>query len=152
LEDKIDLFVARVDGWHLEVADRVINGWEVEKAPCIVAPHGGPIAYLLYDETGQVVRASRIRPVQVMNQIPDSGWAVLQIVINYFEIAGLFKFFERSCADDTYKLLQRGFFDVFPELIEHGEKPAKIVFSLRNGLYHKGVRGSDVFISGNLPE
>jgi len=143
LEDKIDLFVARVDGWHLEVADRVINGWEVEKAPCIVAPHGGPITYLMYDETGQVVRGSRVLPVQLKNHIPDSGWAVLQIVINYFEIIGLFKFLVKG---DSNRFIH-GVFDVFPEFRDHEPNIAKILLKdLRGGLYHAGMRSGRIFL------
>ncbi|HML21758.1 MAG TPA: hypothetical protein PKD09_08930 [Aggregatilinea sp.] len=130
LDFKIDVFLARVDGWHLQIADRCINGWQDnEGRQCITAPHHSFITH----------------------QIPDAGWAVLQIVMNYFEIIGLFKFFRHSEADDTFELFKQGVIDVFPEH-ESNKQTVKLLFALRNGLYHQGVRGNNLYISGNEPK
>jgi hypothetical protein len=126
LELKIDVFLARIDGWHLEVADRCINGWEnPDGQPCINAIHNG----------------------LKLKHIPDSGWAVLQIVLNYFEIIGLFKFFKKSKVKDRQFLFEKGVFDVFPEF--SGQKPniAGILYSdLRGGLYHAGMKSGRIFL------
>ena len=35
LDYKINVLASRIDDWHLQVADRCINGWEVDGTPCI---------------------------------------------------------------------------------------------------------------------
>ncbi|MBN1202942.1 MAG: hypothetical protein JXJ20_13920 [Anaerolineae bacterium] len=125
LDFKIDLFLARVDGWHLEIADRCINGWQVDGTECINGPH---------PKTGGTA-----------HNIPDSGWAVLQIVLNYFEIIGLFKCFVKN--KDSGVRFKRGVLDVFPAFRNHNPDIADILWQdLRNGLYHAGIKGGRVVI------
>ena len=72
------------------------------------------------------------------HHVPDSGWAVLQIVLNYFETIAFFK--NGGKIKKTYELFTWGVFDVFPEY--KGKKPniARHLYSdLRTGLYHGGV-------------
>jgi hypothetical protein len=143
LDQKIELFLARVDGWHLEVADRCINGWKNEAGEqCIRATFIKNIAIGI-PGLGWVSSSQRVES----DSIPDSGWAVLQIVMYYFELIGLFKFFRASDADDPHKLFETGLLDVFPFLREYGSSPVKRLYRLRNGLYHKGVKGGDILIS-----
>jgi hypothetical protein len=117
----VDIFHARVDGWHLEVADRCINGWKDEYGiPSINTKHldGRPT-----------------------NHVPDSGWAVLQITLNYFETIAFFK--GGGTKAKPYDLFVAGVFDVFPE--QKGLKPniAKYLWSdLRTGLYHGGINNA----------
>lgn len=114
----IELFQARTDGWHLEVADRCINGWKNEKG-----------------EESIDTRHLDGRPA---NYIPDSGWAVLQITLNYFETIAFFK--NGAEIGKSYERFTWGVFDVFPEFM--GQKPniARHLYSdLRSGLYHGGI-------------
>jgi hypothetical protein len=148
LDLKIDVFLARIDGWHLEVADRCINGWEdVEGKESINS--------LLENRSLLMSGNSILREQQQMipwHQIPHAGWAVLQIVFNYFQIVGLFKFFNHPDAKDSFKLITLGVKDVFPGLQQYGEAPARVIYELRNQLYHIGVKGAKIYISGQLPE
>lgn len=127
IEFKIEIFEARIDGWHLEIADRCINGWKLDGRDCINGQHFN----------------------QILNQEPahyivDSGWAVLQMVLNYFETVGWFKY---GCENQSYKNFENGFFDVFPELKGHRPNLFKLIWGqLRNGLYHAGVGSDRIFL------
>ena len=67
LEDKIEVFYDRIDGWHLEIADRCVNGWVNYK--------GG------HAITEQVEEYDS-KPIT--HSIPHSAFAALQIAIKYF--------------------------------------------------------------------
>jgi hypothetical protein len=69
LDEVIAVFQARIDGWYLEVADRCINGWQENGQQCINTR----------DKVG------------VAHYIPDSAFAVIMIILNYFEVIGAFK-------------------------------------------------------------
>lgn len=114
----VELFQARTDGWHLEVADRCINGWQ--------------------NEQGEQCIHSRHLDGRPTHHVPDSGWAVLQIVLNYFETIAFFK--SGGMIKKSFELFTWGVFNVFPE--HEGKRPniAKHLYSdLRNGLYHGGI-------------
>lgn len=123
---KIEIFLARIDGWHLEVADRCINGWKnPDGAECINAVHRG----------------------MVMNHVPDAGWAVLQIVLNYFEVIGRFKVSPNPKKERDFHLFTKGFEDVFPEFKGHDPSIPKLLWGeLRGGLYHSGVKSGRIFL------
>lgn len=131
LVDQIEIFAARIDGWHLEVADRCINGWKnPDGIDCIQTT----------DLQGRNA-----------NYIPDSGWAVLQIVLNYFEVVGEFK---QSLSNTQSKNMRSrekfswGYYDVFPE--HKGETPdiAQILWEqLRTSLYHTSVKDNRIVLS-----
>lgn len=125
VDKKIDIFLDRVDGWHLEVADRMINGWhDAAGKPCIRAPYRG----------------------QVVPHIPDAEWAVLQIVINYFEIIGFFKYFDEIDSGDHRAYFRKGVFDVFPEF-DNMQEVFEILWSdVRGRLYHGGIRRGRVLL------
>jgi len=130
LADQIDLFAAKIDGWHLLIADRCINGWaDDEGKQCIDAPHHG----------------------ERVNYIPDSGWAVLQMMMNYFEIIGGYKVGEIN--DANRKRFQNGFLDVFSRLpTPDCEEIEEIVYKhVRNGLYHIGMDSSKVVLRHQEP-
>ncbi|HEX3052105.1 MAG TPA: hypothetical protein VHP83_15710 [Aggregatilineaceae bacterium] len=147
LEFKIDIFIARVDGWHLEVADRCINGWQnPEGQQCITAPCGD----MFYYESP--TSAFMFPRDLITHQIPDAGWAVLQMVLNYFEIIGRFKFFKKSESDDDFLLFQSGVLDVFPGFKNHEPNIARLLYShLRGGLYHSGIRSGKIFLRHQEP-
>lgn len=126
LEYKIDIFYARTDGWHLKIADRCINGWVNEDGIQAINTihHEGHVHY-----------------------IPDSAWAVLQIVLYYFETIGYFKYFDQLDRNGRYrngKSFKIGIADVFPEFKDQDTIKNILWTDLRNGLYHTGVNKSRV--------
>ena len=122
----IDLFYARTDGWQLEVADRCINGWEHNGNPCITTK----------DRQGRDV-----------NYVPDSAWAVLQIVLNYFETVGFFKMGPKKYRSFHYNYFRDGVYDVFPEFIDHPHNIARKLYSdARGSLYHTGINKGGVVL------
>lgn len=125
IEDKIDYFYAAIGEWHLEIANRCINGWK---------NRDGTDCIRTFD-----------RQNNPANYIPDSGWAVLQIVLNYFEIIA---FFKSDLKKDTPRLrFMWGVFDVFPEHV--GKVPnvaAHLYEDLRTGLYHGTTNRGKTFL------
>lgn len=122
LEEKIDIFASRILDWHLNVADRCINGWEIDGKQCIST---------VIDYLGLPA-----------NNIPHSGWAVLQIVLSYFETISYFKngkevtmSFSWGVRDVLGEVVARP--DVLEDLTEN-------LWQLRNGLYHSGLDGQMV--------
>ncbi len=125
LEDQIDLIFAQIDGWHLEVADRCINGWNIKEKQSIDTVN------LLNQQT---------------NHVPDAGWAVLQMVLNYFETIAWLKLGSKSYKSKHYELFEWGVLDVFPELENRKSEIKKILWGqFRTGLYHYGpIKGNVV--------
>lgn len=129
LELKIEVFAASIDGWHLQVADRCINGWQVNGQECINS---------IIDYQNEPA-----------NYVPHSGWAVLQIVLGYFETIAFFQCGGVIGIDKHYELFKRGVDSVFPEFIEFTPSLANMLYSdLRGGLYHSGVASGNVILSG----
>jgi hypothetical protein len=99
LELKIEIFQARVDGWHLAIAETSLAN------------------------------------------TPHSGWAVLQMVLNYFEVIACFKFNMKNAGSKTR--FKKGVYDVFSGseayAIMSGIDLADILYGLRNALYHTGI-------------
>mgnify|MGYP001236458204 CR=1 FL=1 len=118
LDDKIEVFIARVDGWHLEVADRCINGWQVDGQECIDAID---------------LKGNRTK------HIPDSGWAVLQMVLNYFELIGFYKLEGIGARHREYFIA--GVLDVFPRFREQNVNVPGLLWSDVRSLYHLGISG-----------
>jgi hypothetical protein len=122
LDDKITLFLDRVYGWQLDIADKCING---EKGL-----------------NGTVVR----------QQLIDSGFAALLIVLSYFEMIA--KYIEGYQATGRSRYYFRtGVYHVFPQL---GTAPQVIVDDLlgtlyegaRCGLYHSALTTSRIVLTG----
>lgn len=134
-ERKVDLFHAVTDGWHLEVADRAINGWRTNGF--------------------EHIHAKRLLSRADIHWIPDAGWAAIQMSINYFEVVGRYKFAMKegkSKTKNTFTIkerFERGCVDIFPQL-DLTSAPEKM-YKLRNGLYHTGDIRSNVFLS-RLPQ
>lgn len=114
-EFMVNYFYACVDGWHLEVANRCINGWK--------------------DENGFDCISGRYLDGRHANYIVDSGWAALQIVLNYFEVVAFFK--TGGIVKKNEYLFRQGVDDVVPECRGKNPNVAQYLWkSLRNGLYH----------------
>jgi hypothetical protein len=115
LDGVIDVFQARIDGWYLEIADRCINGWQENGVPCINT----------IDRQGRSA-----------NYIPDSAFAVLMIVFNYFEVIGVFKKGITS-KNQSFEKFTAGIDDIFPELSEPMRRNLRRrMYRLRKELYH----------------
>lgn len=115
--EMIKIFYRKIDGLHLEVAHRVINGWT--------------------DEHGRDCINATLRDGRKANHIPDSAWAVLQMVFNYFELIARFKLNNKGKPQHLFKL---GVIDVFPEFRNHQPDIADILWQdVRTRLYHTGL-------------
>lgn len=133
IEIMVDYFHACVDGWHLEVADRCINGWK--------------------DANGDDCITGHYLDGRLANYIVDSGWAALQITLNYFEVIAFFKSGGRIKQNE--QLFHQGVDDVFPECRGKNPNVASYLWkSLRIGLYHgspiSGKHKGAVVLTHNL--
>ncbi|MBN8593361.1 MAG: hypothetical protein J0M33_16510 [Anaerolineae bacterium] len=126
LEEKVDLFYARIDGWHLEIADRCINGWDENGTPCVTAQHKN----------------------EIVHYIPDSGWAVMQIALNYFEIVTVFKQgLTRTKREEmgARKRFVEGVKDVFPNECEYYPIIPDLLWKqFRTSMYHTWTKNSRI--------
>jgi hypothetical protein len=130
-EFMIEFFFERIDGWHLKIADHCINGWR--------------------DEAGKDYIQGKHRDGSPANYIADSGWAVLQIVLNYFEIIAFIKRGgyrgSKRKNNINYQLFGEGVLDVFSEY-ENSPDKTKVIdalyYGLRVGLYHGDAIRVDV--------
>lgn len=115
IELKIDIFHAQVDGWYLEIADRIINGWQGQDGEHYI----------------QGVHPSTLEPT---HHIADAGWAALHIAINYFETIRFYQTADKQ--EYPGDRFQAGVKEVFPD--EDGvETLAEILYkNVRSGLYH----------------
>ena len=93
---------------------------------------------------------------RIAKEIPDSGFAVLHIVMSYFEKVAKYQAGYKG-KGDSEKYFRLGFESVFPfpEELEASERErlTKLVYKqVRNGLYHLGLTQSRVRISGDYEE
>jgi hypothetical protein len=119
---KIDIFLAQVDGWYLEVADRLINGWKSSEGE---------------DYINGICPPQTLNAGTAVNHIPDSAYAALQIILNYFETIRFYKTADKS--EKPKKRFEAGVYDVFPEAKEWDISPSLVDVlyrDLRSGLYH----------------
>jgi len=119
VDQKIELFKSRVLEWQLGIADQIANGDPATGRPAI----------------------------------PHSGFAVLSIVVNYFEIIGKFRLGYDSTgmserhfdvgARDVLEKVTDVRIEWFDRIIERLYEP------IRCGLYHAGMTGWGVSLSGD---
>ena len=124
VEDKITIFLDRTYGWQLDIADKCING--------------------IIDSDGNVIS----------EPIRHSGFAVLHVILSYFEmIAKLQDGFAQKGRSEHY--FKEGVLSAFGSIKAY---PADLVDDLlrvlysgaRCGLYHGGVTGPHIVITGDL--
>ena len=88
---------------------------------------------------------------RVAEEIPHSGFAVLLILSNYFEMAA--KFRDGICENaHSGKYFKEGIRWVFPEKMFTDAQCQLIWEELRNGLYHAGVTGPRAALDRNFPD
>ena len=124
LDDKIEIFLDRTIGWQLGIADKIINGER--------------------DDQGNIVSRG----------IPHSGFAVLHIVLSYFEMIAKY---QDGFAQDgkSAQYFKKGVSSVFPQIQNY---PQDIVNGLldilyrgaRCGLYHSGMTDPKVMLTGDI--
>lgn len=124
IDDKITIFVDRTLGWQLDIADKIING---ESSP-----------------DGR----------QTASPIQHSGFAVLHIVLSYFEMIAKTEegYIQPGKSEEHFK---RGVLSVFPSLksppVPITDDLLKILYSGgRCGLYHGGLTDSRIVLIGDI--
>lgn len=122
LDHKIQIFYERVTGWQLNIADMVING-------------------IMYD----------FNQSRVTVQIKDSGFAILNILLSYFEMVAKYK--AGYCGKgQSGPYFKEGFKMVFPEFEKFSWLPAKMYSNVRCGLYHHGMTEEGIgLMDGDFP-
>lgn len=123
IDDKIGFFVEAVNGWYLNIADICING--------------------RIDESGN----------QVEKAIKHSGFAVLAMVMSYFEMIAKYQAGYTGRQSKVY--FRKGVLTVFDELNDHPESVVDDVITLlydgvRNSLYHAASTSPRIIITGDI--
>ena len=81
-----------------------------------------------------------------MNYVPDSGWAVLQMVLNYFETIALFKLGAEGRKLDNGQRFVWGVIDVFDYLEPNKDAVTRILWGqFRTRMYHYSVEAKLVW-------
>jgi hypothetical protein len=119
-DDKIDIFHERVIGWQIDIADAVANG--------------------IRDKEGKIEKGA----------IEDSGFAVLDILLSYFEMIAKYK--DGYCdVGDSGKYFEKGFNMVFPQFEKECPWLARKMYTnARCGLYHHGMTEEDIILTGSI--
>jgi hypothetical protein len=131
LEKKIEIFHAKVWGWTIHIAELVANGGKS------------------HAKTGDAAAAPDVTAV------PASGFAVLQILLSYFEMIGIYVEGVENPKNRSRELFKKGFANVFPQI---SSMPADIAETFLNtlyetarcGLYHKLGTGVGFAITGEM--
>ena len=90
---------------------------------------------------------------QCADNITHSGFAVLHIVVSYFEMIAKYRDgFTQDRESEQY--FTKGVFSVFPELENQGQISDRLLDKLysevRCGLYHGGITGSNIWITSDF--
>lgn len=125
LEKKIEIFYAKVWGWTIHVAELVANGGKS------------------HAKTFDAAAAPDVTAV------PDSGFAVMQILLSYFETIGIYIEGETNPRGRSAELFERGVLEAFPQMSTFAYAPTKsflktLYKAARCGLYHKTATGKGV--------
>ena len=124
LDNKSELFVDRIFGWQLDIADKCING---EK-----------------DASGNVTRS----------EIRGSGLATLSIVLSYFETIDTFRegYTGRKAAKYFKKGVRLVFPELSQQPKTVVDDILNILYSgARCGLYHSSIIRSKILLTGDFP-
>ncbi len=121
-DDKIEIFLDRTYGWQLDIADQCINGKRSPEGDIIVQP------------------------------IDHSGFAVLNIVLSYFEMIAKYQdgFTQHTKSEYYFK---QGLYSVFPDLKKQSSTIADnlldiLYYGCRCGLYHGGMTDTSIVVTG----
>lgn len=123
LDKMIDIFEDRVQGWQIIIADQAYRG---------------------------VLDSKKKR---VSSGIPHSGFAVLLILLSYFEMVA--KFEAGDTSKDSGVWFKAGIKSVYPELSSKIEQDKVMILArfykgARCGLYHAAMTSKQVFVSGDV--
>ena len=125
LEKKIEIFHAKIWGWTIHVAELVANGGRS------------------HAKTGDAAADPDVTAV------PDSGFAVMQILLSYFETIGIYVEGETNPRGRSAELFELGVLEAFPEVSFFAYAPTKsflktLYKAARCGLYHKSATGEGI--------
>jgi hypothetical protein len=128
LEKKIEIFHAKVWGWTIHIAELVANGGKSH---------------------GKVTEAAAAADV---TRVPESGFAVMQILLSYFETIGIYVEGETNPRGRSAELFEHGVLEVFPQLNSYPYSPTKAFLKTlyrggRCGLYHRTATGKGVALA-----
>ena len=93
---------------------------------------------------------------QCADNIPHSGFAVLDIVFSYFEMIAKFQDgFTKDKGRESEEYFSKGFDNVFPNLSNPSPEIRKRLLkklykNVRCGLYHTGITGPNIALSGDF--
>lgn len=121
LEDKVTIFLDRTSGWQLDIADCCINGKINAKGELLAEP------------------------------IEQSGFAVLHIVLSYFEMIAKYQEGFMTNGKSEYYFKQ-GVYSVFPHLKNISSSMVDsllniLYFGARCGLYHGGMTDHRIVVT-----
>lgn len=124
LEDKITIFLDRTSGWQLDIADHCINGRRNARGELVAEP------------------------------IAQSGFAVLHIVLSYFEMVAKYQDGFMTNGKSEYYFKQ-GVYSVFPHLKNENSSMVDsllniLYFGARCGLYHGGMTDHRIVVTGEI--
>ena len=123
LDGKIAIFLDRTYGWQLDIAEQCINGRQDSEGKCVLKP------------------------------IPHSGFAVLNIILSYFEMIAKYQDgFTKNSKSEYY--FKQGLYSVFPQLKNESTMLVDnlldvLYFGCRCGLYHAGMTDQNIVLSGD---
>lgn len=83
------------------------------------------------------------------NRHPHSGFAVLSILLNYFEMIG--GYLDGVEGETTKRHFKQGITNVFPDLGKRSDIIDILYKEARCGMYHVGITGKSIVISRNHP-
>lgn len=133
--------------------------------PLAISPHyyiedfpGGLSLDQKIEVFGDRVLGWQLVPAQELaDKVPHSGFAVLHIVMNYFESIAKFRYGNRS-TKESGKYFRLGFEWVFPEICAQIPNKAErraildsMYSKIRCGIYHAGIPGMGIVLTGGLP-
>lgn len=128
LDDKINIFSERINGWKIDIANQLINGAVIQSEKGAIKIEGNPHA----------------------------AYATLDIILSYFEMIA--KYYEGYTGlFESKAFFKKGVCMVFPETKDIKEKQLKSIleelldtlyFGARCGMYHIGLTDSRILLAG----
>jgi hypothetical protein len=131
LDEKIDIFSERINGWKIDIADQLINGRVIQ------------------NEKGNVIIEGN----------PHAAYATMDIILSYFEMIAKYQDGYVNTKEGKSRVyFKKGFCSVFAEEVENiKEEKMRSIFEklldtlydgARCGMYHIGLTDSRIFLAG----